>query len=79
LPSLGILGEPKLGFSYPNGQPTFGMVEAALLSELFPQHAEAILETGHNFGWHRMLAGKQHPTDVYAGRTFGRNLCLCAI
>jgi hypothetical protein len=46
----------------------------ALLSEPFPQHPEAILETGRNFGWHRTLAGKHRPTDVYAGRTHGRGI-----
>jgi len=64
--------------AYPSGHPTFGTVEAALLSELFSQHAEAILETGRNFGRHRKLAGKHYPTDVYAGRTLGCNRCPLA-
>ncbi|MGA3179704.1 MAG: phosphatase PAP2 family protein [Verrucomicrobiota bacterium] len=67
-----LLGAPESGFSYPSGHSTFGTVEAAVLAELFPQHADAILEAGRNFGWHRILTGKHYPTDVYAGRVLGR-------
>ena len=67
-----LVGEPEHGFSYPSGHSTFGTVEAALLAELFPQQAGAILETGRNFGWHRVQMGKHYPTDVYAGRVLGR-------
>jgi zinc protease len=66
-----LLGEPESGFSYPSGHATFGTVEAALLTELYPQHTEAILETGRNLGWHRVLTGKHYPTDIYAGRVLG--------
>lgn len=65
-------GPPESGFSYPSGHSTFGTVEAALLAELFPQHAQAILEEGLNLGWHRVQTGKHYPTDIYAGRVLGR-------
>lgn len=67
-----LLGAPESGFSYPSGHSTFGTVQAALLAELFPQQAGAILETGRNFGWHRVQSGKHYPTDIYAGRVLGR-------
>ena len=67
-----LLDGPVQGFSYPSGHSTFGTVQAALLAELFPRQAEAILETGRNIGWHRVQRGRHYPTDVYAGRVLGR-------
>jgi acid phosphatase (class A) len=67
-----LLGTPESGFTYPSGHSAFGTVQSTLLAELFPQHTEAILEIGRNFGWHRVLTGRHYLTDVYAGRTLGQ-------
>jgi len=66
------LGRTVKSFSYPSYHSTFGTVEGALLAELFPQRAAAILETGRNLGWHRVLMGEHYPTDIYAGRVLGQ-------
>jgi acid phosphatase (class A) len=43
-----------------------------LLAELFPDRKEAILATGRDIGWDRVLLGKHFPTDIYAGRVLGQ-------
>ncbi len=67
-----LLGEPETGFSYPSGHSTLGTVYAALLAELFPKQAEAILAQGRTIGWHRVQIGRHYATDVYAGRVLGQ-------
>jgi acid phosphatase (class A) len=64
----------KLSGSYPSGHSTRGTVFALLLSELFPDHREAILAKGREIGWHRVMLGKHYPTDIYAGRVLGRSI-----
>ncbi|MDB6123364.1 MAG: hypothetical protein JWQ71_2357 [Pedosphaera sp.] len=66
------LGRPEKSASYPSGHSTRGTVQALLLSELFPDKREAILEIGRNIGWDRVLIGKHFITDVRAGRVLGQ-------
>ncbi len=66
------LGNPEPSFSYPSGHSTRGTVYALLLAELCPQNRQAILQTGRDIGWDRVLIGKHFPTDVYAGRVLGQ-------
>jgi acid phosphatase (class A) len=66
------LGAPEKSFGYPSGHSTRGTVEALLLAELFPDKKEAILATGRNIGWDRVLIGKHFPTDIYAGRVLAQ-------
>ncbi len=66
------LGKPEKSFSYPSGHSTRGTVQSLLLAELFPEHAEKILEFGRTIGWDRVIIGKHFPTDVNAGRVLGQ-------
>jgi acid phosphatase (class A) len=66
------LGRPEKSFGYPSGHSTRGTVQALLLAELFPERKEAILATGRDIGWDRVLIGKHFPTDIYAGRVLAQ-------
>jgi acid phosphatase (class A) len=66
------LGAPEKSFSYPSGHSTRGTVYSLVLSEIFPDKKDAILEIGRNIGWDRVLIGKHFPTDIYAGRVMGK-------
>ena len=70
-PALAI-GKPEKSFGYPSGHATRGTVEALLLADLFPEQREAILASGRNIGWDRVVLGKHFPTDVCAGRVLGQ-------
>jgi acid phosphatase (class A) len=67
-------GAPEKDHGYPSAHSTRGTVLALLLAELFPEHKEAILQTGRDLGWDRVLLGKHFPTDIFAGRVLGRAL-----
>lgn len=66
------VGKPEPSFSYPSGHSTRGTVYALVLAEVFPDRQAAILETGRQIGWDRVVFGKHFPTDVYAGRVLGQ-------
>src|SRR5439155_6276019 len=65
-------GDPEPSFGYPSGHSTRGTVYALLLSEIFPEKKDAILQAGREIGWDRVLIGKHFPTDVNAGRVLGQ-------
>jgi acid phosphatase (class A) len=69
-----VLGAPEPSFSYPSGHSTRGTVYALVISELFPEKKDAVLEIGRDIGWDRVLIGKHFPTDVYAGRVLGYSI-----
>lgn len=54
--------------SYPSGHTILGWSAALLLTELAPEHAEAILARGHAYGQSRVIAGYHWQSDVDAGR-----------
>ncbi len=66
------LGYREPSFSYPSGHSTRGTVYSLVLAELFPAHKEAILQTGRDIGWDRVLIAKHFITDVFAGRVLGK-------
>jgi hypothetical protein len=61
----------ELTFSYPSGHATRGMLWGALLAEMFPEHRDALLAQGRQFGTDRTLAGVHYPSDVAAGQKLG--------
>lgn len=67
-----VLREPSP--SYPSGHSTRGTLYSILLSELFPEKRDALLEAGRTAGWVRVEIGVHYPSDVYAGRVLGRAL-----
>jgi acid phosphatase (class A) len=65
-------GKPEKDFGYPSGHSSRGMVYALVLSEIFPNNRDAIMEIGRNIGWDRVLIGKHFPTDIRAGRVLAQ-------
>lgn len=61
-------------FSYPSGHATRGMLWAILLAELFPEHRDALMARGRQFGTDRTLAGLHYPSDVAAGQKLGAEI-----
>lgn len=54
--------------SYPSGHSTQGMLLANMLSDLFPEHREALLGLGVKTGFARIELGVHTPQDVKKGR-----------
>lgn len=54
--------------SYPSGHTILGWSAALLLTELAPDHADAILAVGYRYGQSRVIAGFHWQSDVDAGR-----------
>lgn len=65
-------GPPEESFGYPSGHSTCGTVYGLVLSEIFPDKKDAIMEIGYGIGWDRVLIGKHYLTDVRAGRVLGQ-------
>ena len=61
-------------FSYPSGHATRGIVWATLLGEIFPEHREALMTLGRQFGTDRSLAGVHYPSDVVAAQKLGAEI-----
>lgn len=57
--------------SYPSGHTAVGWAWALILTELFPDHADAILNRGKEFGLSRLVCNVHWHSDVRAGRTMG--------
>lgn len=60
--------------SYPSGHATRGMVWALVLAEIYPEHRDALLARGREFGDDRALAGVHYPSDVAAGQKLGAEI-----
>lgn len=67
-----MVPKPEPSFGYPSGHSTHGTINALVLSELFPQKRDAIMDIGRKLGWDRVVLGKHYPTDIFAGRVFGQ-------
>lgn len=57
--------------SYPSGHSAFGWSTALILSEMFPQKQNQILQRGYDFGESRVICGAHWQSDVDAGRIIG--------
>ena len=72
------LGEPTLlpgeeayyadKSSYPSTKAMLGWGLSLLLAEVAPEHNEALLKRGYDYGQSRVIAGYNYPSDVMAGR-----------
>lgn len=54
--------------SYPSGHSTRGWGVALVLTELFPDSANAILQRGYEYGESRVIGGYHYQSDVEAAR-----------
>jgi len=57
--------------SYPSGHTAIGWAWALLLTQIAPDHADAILQRGRAFGQSRAICGAHWASDVVSGRTIG--------
>jgi acid phosphatase (class A) len=64
----------KKSFGYPSGHSTRATVDALLLTQLFPQQADALLAHAYAIGWRRVVLGVHTPQDIEAGRVYGQAL-----
>lgn len=65
-------------FSYPSGHSLGSELQARLLSELFPDHAPALLEKAKVIAASRVVAGVHYESDIEAGLHLG-DLIFCAL
>jgi acid phosphatase (class A) len=64
----------KKSYGYPSGHSSRATVDAILLTQLFPQNAEALMQHARDIGWRRVVKGAHTLQDIYAGREFGQAL-----
>ena len=57
--------------SYPSGHTAIGWTFALILSELFPERADALLKRGFEFGQSRVICAAHWQSDVTQGRVVG--------
>ena len=57
--------------SYPSGHAIRATVYARRLAEIFPEHADALLELARQIGYGRVIAGVHYAMDVLAGQKLG--------
>lgn len=60
--------ERSVSPSYPSGHSTRAYVLAAVLSELYPGHTDALLTFARKAAWARVQGGIHYPTDLEGGR-----------
>jgi hypothetical protein len=60
--------------SYPSGHAAGSTVWSLILAELYPDHRDAILARGKEFGVDRTLGGVHYPSDVAAGQKLGAEM-----
>jgi hypothetical protein len=59
---------------YPSGHATRGIVWATILAEMFPEHRDALLAAGKQYGDDRFIGGVHYPSDVKAGQQLGAEI-----
>lgn len=69
------VGKPKYE-AYPSGHSTRAIMWADLLSEIYPEQAEALRARARVAGMDRILAGLHYPSDVSAGFALGEALAI---
>lgn len=57
-----------MGSSYPSSHSTQAFLMASILSDLFPEKREALMNRAHRAAWSRIIGGVHFPTDDVAGR-----------
>jgi acid phosphatase (class A) len=69
----------KKSFGYPSGHSSRATVDAILLTQLFPQDADALMQHARDIGWRRVVKGVHTLQDIYAGRVFGQALATAML
>lgn len=62
------------GYCYPSGHTTRAYVWSTLLANAFPDQAKELHFQARQKAWYRVILGRHYPSDVRAGKTYGRYL-----
>jgi acid phosphatase (class A) len=65
------IAEARAVAAYPSGHAIRAMVYARLLSEVFPDRKQALMDLARQIGYGRVIAGVHYPMDVLAGQKLG--------
>lgn len=57
--------------AYPSGHTAIARVFARLLSDIYPERAEAFMERADQVALNRVIGGVHHPSDIVAGKKLG--------
>jgi len=68
------VGKLDTSYSYPSGHSTEGTVLALVLSDLFPDKHDGIMEVSRNLGWHRVWIARHYPSDIQASRAYAQTI-----
>lgn len=68
-PEVEPVTDPRPVASYPSGHAIRSVVFARLLSEVFPEHRDALMAFARQIGYGRVIAGVHYPSDVLSGQT----------
>jgi len=63
--------DPRPVASYPSGHAIRAIVYARLLSEIFPESKQALMDLARQIGYGRVTAGVHYPIDVIFGQKLG--------
>lgn len=63
--------ESRAVAAYPSGHAIRATVYARLLSEIFPDRRQALMDLANQIGYGRVIAGVHYPMDVLAGQKLG--------
>lgn len=55
--------------SYPSGHSTHGWILALVLSNIAPEHSEALMKCAEQYATYRVIMGRHWKSDIDAGRT----------
>jgi len=58
-------------YAYLSGHTTLARVIARVLSEVYPERANALMERANSVSRNRVLGGVHHPSDIVAGKKLG--------
>jgi membrane-associated phospholipid phosphatase len=62
------VGDARPVASYPSGHAIRAVIYARMLSEIFPEHRDALTDFALQIGYGRVIAGVHYPSDVIAGQ-----------
>jgi acid phosphatase (class A) len=71
-PCVGV--PPRNSFSYPSGHSIVLHLDALILTEIFPERRDALLEWGRKAAWGRIIGGVHFPSDDLGGRLLAESL-----
>lgn len=66
-------------YAYPSGHTMIARVYARILSQVYPERAEKLLERASAYSMNRVLGGVHHPSDIKAGEVLADYMAKKAI